>query len=85
MTPILTRVEMIWNQIPILEARWASGRLESTSSFFASSLISIQLFNNANRGARGNTATKHVKKPNCNTLNYFKTYQLKWFFFNLKF
>ena len=67
-TPILTKLEMIWNQIPIEEALCANDRLESTTNFLASILISIKLFNKANNGANGNTATKQVKKPNCNTL-----------------
>jgi hypothetical protein len=41
--------------------------LVSQTSLFASSRISIQLFNNANNGAIGKAATKIVIKPNCKT------------------
>jgi hypothetical protein len=43
-------------------------------NFFASSLISRTLFNNAKTGAKGNAATKIVTNPYCKTKLY-KTFR----------
>lgn len=43
------------------------GRLHCVTNLYASSLISMILFSNASRGARGKAATKMVVKPNCKT------------------
>ena len=60
-------ISMILNQTPMFSALSATALLVSQMNFWASSLISTQLFIKAKRGARGKAATKIVMKPNCST------------------
>ena len=55
------------NQTPMSWALSATGLLVSHTNFWASSLISTQLFNKANKGANGKAATNIVINPNCKT------------------
>ena len=66
-TANLARASSIVNQTPMSWARSATGLLVSQTNFWASSLISTQLFSKANKGASGKAATNIVIKPNCNT------------------
>ena len=54
--------------MPISLTRCPTGLLYRVSNFFASSLISKILFNNAKNGANGNAATKIVTNPYCRTV-----------------
>lgn len=49
-------------------ARAGKGLRHWVTNLYASSLISMILFNKAKRGARGKAATKMVVKPNCKTV-----------------
>lgn len=54
--------------LPMSVARAGRGLRHWVTNLYASSLISMILFNNAKRGARGKAATKMVVKPNCKTV-----------------
>jgi len=60
------RLRKVFDWKTIVSEKIKSNRV-SQMSFFASSRISIQLFNSANNGAIGKAATKIVIKPNCRT------------------
>lgn len=69
MSVILTFLHTnIYNShLPIFGTLTPTGLLYEHTNFRASSLISKTLLSKANRGARGNAATKIVTKPNCRT------------------
>ena len=67
------------NQIPMFVALSATGRRVSQRNFLASKRISTQLFNNANKGASGNAATKMVRKPNCKTVEKYNKLKIYLF------
>ena len=69
MTANWASISRILNQIPIFSALSATALLVSQTNFWASSLISTQLFSKAKRGARGKAATNIVMKPNWRTKN----------------
>ena len=67
MTAIWAIISIIVNQIPIFSALSATALLVSQTNFWASSLISTQLFRRAKSGARGKAATNIVINPNWRT------------------
>ena len=67
MTAIWAIISIIVNQIPIFSALSATALLVSQTNFWASSLISTQLFRRAKSGASGKAATKIVINPNWRT------------------
>ena len=57
----------MYSYTPIFGTLTPTGLLYEHTNFRASNLISKILLSKANRGARGNAATKIVTKPNCKT------------------
>lgn len=54
--------------LPMSVALAGRGLRHWVTNLYASSLISMMLFNKAKRGARGKAATNMVVKPNCKTV-----------------
>ena len=62
-------------KISVISLLFSFNYFVSQTNFLASSRISAQLLSKANRGAKGNVATKLVINPNCSTLKLYYSFK----------